>query len=121
MSNENKGVCGARRATDKPKDVRIRCSPKLFNAIFDTAATAGRNGWPMTTMTRMLIRMGLKEYELNKIAGRKKKDIEADYNRRLAEAQALAAQREARKRSKGKTDTIQAVTPILFGGEDIGE
>lgn len=74
-------------------------------------------GRALTITTRQLLYMGIKEWELNQLAGRtKKKDIEADYQKRLAEAELLAAQRQQKKNKKG--GAVAAVTPVLWDGKE---
>lgn len=117
MASSERGAKGATRATDKAKRLYLICAPYLYNKIWDISMSIGR-GRAMTATARQLLYMGIREWELNQLAGRiKKKDVEADYQRRLAEAQALAAQRERRKqaRNKGVDAVVPAATPALFG------
>lgn len=99
---------------DKIKSVQFLSNATLYNQIVEIANQRRRS---MSNTIRLLLYTGLKEWKLQVLAGRtKKKDIEADYQKRLAEAELLAAQRQQKKNKKG--GAVAAVTPVLFGDDD---
>ncbi len=80
--------------------ISFRANPLLTKQITDLAAERHRS---RSNVIRMLIRMGMQEYENNKLSGiTTKAKIEEQQSRRRAEAEAIARQRELRRRFGGK-------------------
>lgn len=103
--------------TCKYIDKSIRFNRNQYNILVDIANESRRN---FSTTVRLILYMGLKEWELNRLAGRiTKKAIEADYAKRKAEAETTAMRKAAASQSKGKRQEVtQAVTPMLFNPDE---
>jgi len=83
-------------------------NPNLFNQIVDISNTRRRS---LSSTVRMLLYLGLREWEICQIAGHThKKYLDSEYHRRLLEAQAIAKRREEKD-----GESAMPATAYLYG------
>jgi hypothetical protein len=102
------------RRNPDAREFKFAASPALAKKIVDISTKRFRS---MSSTIRMLLYLGIEEYELAELSGNPTKaKREQELCLRRARAEADAAQRERRKRGENSP----ALTPVLFGdpGED---